>query len=463
MQFFLSCLILILAECSQSLAWLEPQDSEVCPADVSQLSASGTSLLQGASHSYRRSPPSQDHQGAHWHEQKVTHKAHKSHKSRAHQKMSHDEDDDLLFEVKPMIRKPEAAKLQAKQRESSDNTPLTEAPQEESQSDMVWPRVVSGNSVPLHVVPQSLNTDAIPGKPMPSNSSQDATSSPTSSSITNKVEQFALRLAGFKLHVLDMLRGAPLPFQVAAIMTVVLGVVLLTALTLVVRRNCVGLDMDQEEALRPAPVDKLLEHSHAAVAKSGLLPKNSYVFCPELTVPEGSECVLKIPIPPVPDTGSDQDGGDSIFHIVDQEGKTCLCVRILSLALPGDGLKPPRLGERIVLMCPTTRVLAYCERHGSSISVFGHDDELFARLVKDETGDYSMVGRSGPLLVYHGQMAEGSFRVSDTEGRVLASYEKSDASDDIILRVAQLVDVGLIICGLLALDRMEALSFTLKG
>lgn len=441
MQFFLSCLILILTERSKTLAWLEPQDSEVCPAHVSELSAKGTSLLQGASHSYRRSPESLDQRGAHRHEKRVTHKAHKSHKSRAHQKMSHDEDDDLLFEVRPLSRKPEA-------------------PQDESQSDMVWPRVVSGNGVTSPLMPQSLNKEAQRGKQMLLNASQGS----TKSSSTRKVEQLALLLAQFKVYVHDVMRGAPLPLQVAAMMTVVLGIVLLTALTLVVRRHCVGLNSDQEEALRPAPVDKLLEHSHAAAAKSGLLQKNSDMFCPELTVPEGSECVLKIPIPPVPDTGSDQDGGDSIFHIVDQEGNTCLCVRILSMALPGDGLKPPSLGERIMLMSATKlRVLAHCERHGSRFHVFGHDDELFAHLIKDETGAYTMVGKSGPLLLYSGQMAESSFEVSDTEGRMLASCEKSDDANDIILRVGPLVDVGLIICGLLALDRMEALSFTIKG
>jgi hypothetical protein len=371
--------------------------------------------------------------------------------------MSQDEDDELWFEVRPLGRKSQASS-------KGGNDQLEKAPQDE---------------------PQKVNDDLPQASPQSWNASEDSANitSMTSSNSTTKVEKLALLLASLSLHIHGVFRGAPLALQVAGMMTVVLGIVLLTALTLLMRRSCAHFDLDQAEALRPAPVDKLLLHSHTAAAKSSLLHKSLDMFCPELIVPEGSECALKIPrlAPPSDNPGPDQGGGDSISHIVDQDGGTCLCVRILSSVVPYDRVQnkipgdhalgsslrlhkaAPGLSERIVLMSPTRlRVLAYCERRDSSFHVHGHDDELFARLSRDETGAYTMVGRSGTLLLYNGQLTEGTVRVTDTESQVLAYCEKCDSSN-ITLKAGPLADVGLIICGLLALDRMETERVTSKA
>lgn len=440
MQCILHCILLTVIHPHRILAWVEPQGYDICPADVFERSTQSSSLLQGVTHKSRHSQKSKA--------TGVGQVGHTSRKSTDHGMVSHDDDDDLPVGVKPHSRTSKLAEQQLKQKAQLPKETLVNVSDRTNGSIPVMPSMSEAQ------LPQQLLLNVSDGVknsilPKPVNA-------------TN-VEQLVLLLTAFKSQVHGALRGAPLQ-AVAGMMTVVLGIALLTALTLVLRPA--PLHFDEAEAVRPAPVDKLLLHSHCstAAAKSGLIQKNSDAFCPELIVPDGSECVLMVPTLP-PTAPDDHDPGDPIFHIVDQEGSTCLCIRLQSCAVPGEGLRRATSGlrERIVLMSATRlRVLAYCERHGLSFHVHCHDDELFARLSRDETGAYAMVGRSGPLLMYNGQMTDCSVRVTNVEGQLLAYCEKGNASH-ITLRVGPLVDVGLIVCGLLALDRMEMERLSMRA
>merc|ERR1719316_35491 len=141
---------------------------------------------------------------------------------------------------------------------------------------------------------------------------------------------------------------------------------------------------DEPPPIQASEVSNALTPSEPALGNTS----QAQDFCPELVVPSGSECVLMVPS--LPHNPGDAGTEDAVFHVTDQENSTCLCIRLQSFAVPSGGLRlaTPGLRERIVLMSGTRylRVLAYCERHGLSFHVHRHDDELYARLNRDESG-----------------------------------------------------------------------------
>lgn len=451
------------------VAWVEPQGYDMCPADINERSTHSSSLLQGVTHKKRAG---------------VTHKTHAVHE------VAHD--DDLPTKVKPAT--PKSAKAWAKLSRDDGVTTERKIRKTNMQAKLQQAKAVEDDDV-LPKVKQQIFTQA---KPQPELMAQVHDDNPkaelqvsqslfiettgstdigSSQPLLNgtKVEQLGLLALDLKRQVQSALQGAPLQ-ALAGLLTVILGLFLLTGLTVVMRWSIMGFWADHDDEAhfdrRPAPVDKLLLHSHAATMPptSSLPPsvldlKSPDAFCPELVVPEGSECVLMVPILPPTVLDVIRDGGDSIFHVVDQAGNTCLCVRVQSFAVAGDGLRVARPGlrERIVLTSATRfRVLAYCERHGLSFHVHRNDDQLVARLNRDEkSGQYSLVSRSGPLLEYQGKFGDHSMRVNNPEGQEIAFCEKGNA-DRFILRVGPLVDVGLVLCGLFAVDRMEAERLSLR-
>jgi len=453
MQHALCSVLLILTEPFRILAWVEPQGRDVCLADAFQHSCRSSSLLQGMTQKLR-----------------VTEKVE-----------SHD-DNHMLPEV--AIRKSDALHQDLPQ---ATMQPL------QVKKDNVLQRISLQpmSNMQLHVH-SLLNVTNAANTSNPANTSGFSASETVDSGSlqslngTTSVKQLVLLLTGLQRHVSSISHGTKLN-PVAATMTMLLGVLLLTAFFMVVRPSATtDFDPKRDQALsesRPSSVYKPPRHSHTATTMaplilhsqpaprtyslmSGFIPQNEEsrdIFCSELVVPDGSECVLMVPI--LPQTIFDVIQENSVFPVNDMEGSTCLCIRLQSFTVLGEGLRvaTPGLRERIMLMAANSpqRILAHCERHGLSFHVHCHDDELFARLSRDETGAYSLVGRSGPIMRFTGLTSDCSVRVANPEGRVLAYIEKGDVSH-FKLRVGPLVDVGLVLCGLLALSRMEAERLSIR-
>lgn len=452
MQHALYSVLLILTEPYRILAWVEPQGRDVCLADALQHSCRSSSLLQGMTQKLR-----------------ITEKVE-----------SHD-DNHLLPEV--AVRKNDAL---------HQDLPQATMHQLQVKKDNVLQRVSLQrmSNMQLHVH-SLLNVTNAANTSNPANTSGSSASETIDSGSlqslngTTPVKQLMLLLTGLQRHVSSTSHGTQLN-PVAATMTVLLGVLLLTAFLMVVRPSATtDFDPKRDQALsecRPSSVYKPPRHSHTATTMaplilhsqpaprtyslmSGFISKNEEsrdIFCSELVVPDGSECVLMVPI--LPQTIFDVIQENSVFPVNDQEGSTCLCIRLQSFTVLGEGLRvaTPGLRERIMLTAANgLRILAHCERHGLSFHVHCHDDELFARLSRDETGAYSLVGRSGPIMRFTGHTSDCSVRVANPEGRVLAYIEKGDVSH-FKLRVGPLVDVGLVLCGLLALSRMEAERLSIR-
>lgn len=198
-------------------------------------------------------------------------------------------------------------------------------------------------------------------------------------------------------------------------------------------------------------------------------------FCQELVVPQGKECVLLVPSLRAATPGQ---GRDEVLHVTDQEGCVCLCLQQGSFTVSeGGGLRLANPGQREKISLLSTnrqRVLAYCVQKGDppkSFHIHRADDELFARLFyNDRDGYYKLdgtVGNAGSLR-FCGQVHNKISIMDDQPPHGLYAYtevrrDSSPASGHITLRVGPLVDVGLILCGLLAMVRMEAQRMSIRS
>eukprot|EP00746_Dinoflagellata_sp_MGD_P166044 gnl/MRDRNA2_/MRDRNA2_95686_c0_seq1.p1 gnl/MRDRNA2_/MRDRNA2_95686_c0~~gnl/MRDRNA2_/MRDRNA2_95686_c0_seq1.p1 ORF type:complete len:482 (-),score=66.79 gnl/MRDRNA2_/MRDRNA2_95686_c0_seq1:2-1447(-) len=445
MQCNFCCVCLLVLIKPGYLVWSDPQGNDKCPADTLEHSIQSSSLLQGISKKSRI--PSE--------------------------LVSHDDDAAL-----PQLAKSENNRWPQSNVANSAQLPIT--PQTSTQ-------VIPQTSTQVLKKPyeEKHQSKSHPDLPPPmtkthlhmnmlSNASEITnTSAPLSpQSHATHLDQLVLLLTRVQHKVHGAMKEQL--NLLAMTMLVMLGMVLMVAFSMVMRMDQRELHSDQKALpeSRQSFMNEVPRHSYpvaaAAQPKSDFIHHtagNSDLFCPDLVVPEGSECVLMVPILPRTILDVLGDNQNSVFPVIDQGGSTCLCIRFQSFAVAGEGLRvaTPGLRERIMLMASTGfRVLAYCERHGLSFHVHRHDDDLFARLSKDEKGVYSLVGRSGPLLSYNGHISDCAVRVTNPEGRLLAYCEKGDLSH-FKLRVGPLVDVGLVLCGLLALDRMETERFSTRA
>lgn len=197
-------------------------------------------------------------------------------------------------------------------------------------------------------------------------------------------------------------------------------------------------------------------------------------LCPELVVPRGSECILAVRC--LVSARLQQVE----FDVRDVNGKAVLRVEV-SPHFAGSGSRPwPAQLQRSPVVTlkslhprETTGgfILAYCcnvikedEGWGAkrNVYIYKEDDELFAHLMKDEIRKRYVLtsGRLGLQLLFEGNFEEHAVDVTNEARELLAATEPSVMDFDPInkhykLRVAADVDVGLVLCGLLAIDQME--------
>lgn len=222
-------------------------------------------------------------------------------------------------------------------------------------------------------------------------------------------------------------------------------------------------------------------HRHSSMgAQKGPPPMDSpkgpaRQLCPELVVPLGSECILAVRCLVTAQTQQCE------FEVLDINGKAVLKVEVspqsmLSRKSHGPPLRSPTITLKALQPRETTggMVLAYCCNVSKSdnswnsssgkrnVCIYNESDELFAHVVKDEARHRYVLtsGRPGLQLLFEGNFEERAVDVANEARELLAATEPAAMPFDPInkyykLRVAADVDVGLVLCGLLAIDQIE--------
>lgn len=215
-------------------------------------------------------------------------------------------------------------------------------------------------------------------------------------------------------------------------------------------------------------------------------------FCPDLVVPQSCECILLIPIQPL---------GQGSFEVTDLTGHAVLRVvprqanvkpwgPASALALGGReaaSCREARLGlQRLVLLTGHGTILAQCglapgrpaaaqraQGRAAEFHILRSSGDYFAKLTRNEGQErYTLGTRTGTRLYFWGSFERHAANVTDDSGKLLATTEEhasgampvstpvgpagaSKESSHYKLRVAPLMDVGLVLCGLLCIEHLS--------
>jgi len=205
-------------------------------------------------------------------------------------------------------------------------------------------------------------------------------------------------------------------------------------------------------------------------------------FCPDLVVPKGCECVLLVPLTPL---------CMGPFDVCDPNGEVVLCVLPKSKSSPTSspgtpGLTASKAAERRVSFGPMTLgpswrlelttgkgvLLAQTSCTCTSTGSGGGDSAQSYELLTADGGYYATLrGNSegfeldaaGTTIHFWGSFDHHAVNITDAAGKLLATTELCVADFDSTgeyyrLRVAPLVDVGLLLCSLICIDQAGALS-----
>jgi len=207
----------------------------------------------------------------------------------------------------------------------------------------------------------------------------------------------------------------------------------------------------------------------ASPSEDGLQP-----FCPDLIVPRGCECVLLVPIVPL---------CLGPFSVCDPNGHVVLRVSPKSM-VPANGDRssqarkfvsfgPESLGSswRIELATGSGELLAqssFCKPGKStetsypSFALMKADGGHFATLLRNQQEGYEL-STPDHMIYFWGSFDHHAVNITDEGGKLLATTELCRADWDPTgefyrLRVAPLVDVGLLLCSLVCIDQVMAMS-----
>lgn len=176
-------------------------------------------------------------------------------------------------------------------------------------------------------------------------------------------------------------------------------------------------------------------------------------FCPELIVPQQSECILLMPI--------DTDRRNSNFEVTDVNGSTVLRV------VP----EPATLTRswRATIQTATGEMLGQCceARYSASSGAAAREflllragGETYGKLRHSPAQDrYVLTLVNGTALHFWGNFENYSVNFTDDKDRLFATTETGVIADFdprgayCRLRIAPLVDVGLTLCGLLCIGQ----------
>lgn len=168
-------------------------------------------------------------------------------------------------------------------------------------------------------------------------------------------------------------------------------------------------------------------------------------LCPDLVVPPSCECSLRVPA---------KAGADNSLDVTDMNGYEVM--RVMFRKQAGQ--------DKILLITGYGDVLAQCGPAPGSRGEFhllrAHG-EFFGKLVQGSARDEATVRTaSGAELMFRG--SGHTVNITDTWGRLLAMTEpetggitSAPGKEAYLLRVAPLMDVSIVICGLLIIQHLK--------
>jgi hypothetical protein len=177
-------------------------------------------------------------------------------------------------------------------------------------------------------------------------------------------------------------------------------------------------------------------------------------LCPSLVVPSGMEFVFAVR----EDLTTTRQ--ELNFNIVDLKGAP------LSRIVVSEKGDVNAAGCGIFLQTLTRMPLAMVdmkavhEKQSKSPFICRPNGEVFGQIKYDESGKYLLKNKAGKgLLIFHGDFSEKAVNVMNTVGKLVCATERCvvdfDSSPHYQVRIAPYVDAGLVICGLLCIDKLE--------
>eukprot|EP00929_Paragymnodinium_shiwhaense_P118969 TRINITY_DN90868_c0_g1_i1.p1 TRINITY_DN90868_c0_g1~~TRINITY_DN90868_c0_g1_i1.p1 ORF type:complete len:520 (-),score=63.10 TRINITY_DN90868_c0_g1_i1:111-1670(-) len=189
------------------------------------------------------------------------------------------------------------------------------------------------------------------------------------------------------------------------------------------------------------------------------------LLCPRLVVPPGIEFLIYVP--EVINRGRQQTS----FSIVDGNGSAISRVDVLEHPRLGGSTAPPAAGVYVQFLDKTplgfirTDGVHADHRRGPPV-ICRADQEEFASVLPGKPGEYAVVSRSGrTLLTFRGNFPDKRLNAFDEAGNKVCATKRcsgqifqSNHACYCEVRVAENTDAGLVLCGLLALEKIEGLA-----
>eukprot|EP00930_Biecheleria_cincta_P040756 TRINITY_DN27917_c0_g1_i2.p1 TRINITY_DN27917_c0_g1~~TRINITY_DN27917_c0_g1_i2.p1 ORF type:complete len:289 (-),score=38.12 TRINITY_DN27917_c0_g1_i2:143-1009(-) len=206
----------------------------------------------------------------------------------------------------------------------------------------------------------------------------------------------------------------------------------------------------------PATRASVLDRDASFSANS--LPEESHQLCPRLLVPEDSEFVFAVPAV----LGASRQ--NLRFSVLNLEGQPLsdIVVREFDVG-PRCGIFLHMLDGELLASVRTDEIHSQRHRLPEICFASGH---TFCSIVKDQSSSdegYELLGRHGRKLLYmSGNMCKRSVRLKSPLGQLVATSERrvmnfGDGWHHVIC-VAPRTDAGLILCSLLAMDKIQGSS-----
>jgi len=205
------------------------------------------------------------------------------------------------------------------------------------------------------------------------------------------------------------------------------------------------------------PVSASPSPSALSVPTPPELPCDEDAFCQELVVPLGCECILMVPSRPL---------GQGTFNVTDTSGNEVLSVEPRheptgsTTSLGGRVPVASRELQRLVLKTKYGNLLAQCGRVSDTPDVHEFhfltgDGDYYAKFTLNKGGSnqHVLLTKAGVRLDFRGYPSDHAMEVTDGAGTLVATTEVQNLHL-YKLRVAPLVDVGLVLCGLLCASHL---------